>query len=487
MPIRRACDKCYKYKGKCSFEEHAEVCTQCERSASTCTTTRLQLRQGRRARIKTFGPEGSFHIWDIAGVESTPTCANTEQGFIERDVPRASPPATELSRMNESSTYQLPTPSLNKHFVPTMEQPFDEFSPSLMRRFYADYELFMFGPSFVPEFRAAIQHSYSCSPVFLYDILVAISRAIKWARHYTIHWDQTDIAKGTASLQKLRTAHVSDIRGAFAIFTLGQTLAAFEFLTNCASPILILRYSLSTVRSWYGELSKNPSFDPITIASIFWDTINCLLMREIPIIKYLPRDPHTVDRMAGLCTTLLPVLYDLCVASNILKNQLHSNTEIDITTFRDIEQRLLSWAPDPPYNFYGTFLSDEISGMEAQASTYRAIGLLIAHRNINPIGTLDEIACSYAGSIMLDILNYSTLVKQGTKLKNVAFPILMASLEISDISKDIWDNILLKTVAPESIIKMSALINHIWIKRNAGSTSLIFDLIDTGPDFVVYP
>jgi hypothetical protein len=467
------------------------VCTQCERTTSTCTTTRLQLRQGRRPKIKTLGPQGSFQIWDITGVESTPTCANSKQSLIGRHVQRASPSATEINRLNGSSTYQLPTPSLYMCHAPTMEQPFEEFSPSLMRRFYANYELFMFGPSFAPELRAAVQYSYSCSPVFLFDILVAISKAIRWARCYTVHWDQVDIAKGTTSLQKLRTARVSNIQDAFAVFALGQILGAFEFLTNCTSPILILRYSLSSVQSWYGELSRNRSFDPITIVSIFWDTINCLVMREIPIIKYLSRDPHTVDRMAGLCTTLLPILYDLCVASHTLKLRLQSNTEfnseVDTGPLKNIEQRLLSWAPDPPSNFHSTFSNDEIRGMEAQASTYRIIGLLIAHRNLNTIGTQDEIASSYATSIMLEILKYSTLVKQGTKLQNVAFPILMASLEIPDIPKDIWDRITLGIVAPAAVKKMSALIDDVWMNRNAGSTSLIFDLIDKGPDFVVFP
>jgi hypothetical protein len=342
----------------------------------------------------------------------------------------------------------------------------------------------MFGPTFAPEFRAALQLSYLCSPGILQDILSAIEPAINCAKQNSYQWNKIEIAKGTTSLQALRNARVAGAQDALAVILLGQTLAAFDLLINCtsSSSTFILRYSLSCIKPWYGELATNPALDPVTITSILWDTIHCLVKREVPVIKFVPGGSQLVDRMAGLCTTLLPILYDVCMASNDLKFGVQSGSQI-----RQAEQKLIAWMPERPSNFSKAFTEQEVLRMEAQASMYRTAGLLICHRLINPIGTQDDIATSYANSIMLDFSKFSVLVKPASRLQNITLPIFMAALEIPDASKEIWRSIALLTVAPKCVAKIMALVDYVWIERNCGCTRFLFDLVDDGPDFVIIP
>lgn len=487
MPKRRACDRCYRYKEKCSFNDGAETCTLCDRSASTCTTLRLQHRQGRRPQVKGLGPKASVQIWDI---ESTPSGISTCRSFIETRVQQSSPAASRSRDATHFSTFKLPTPSPYMYQTAIVErpfeQPFDDFTPGVFDNFYAAYDVFMLGPSFAQTFRGALQHSYACSPILLHDMYKVISIAVKCARENKGLRDR-DVAKGTRSLQKLRTTRISGIHDAFAILALGQALAAFDLLTSCIGLTSILRYSLTSIQPWYGQLSRDPSLDSITISSILWHTLCCLVRREVPVIKFIPRDSHIVDHLAGLCTTLLPILYDLCLASYGLKCQLRSGSQTDTNPLRQVQQRLLSWVPEPPSTFALDFSNQEILGMQAQASMYRAAGLLIAHRILNPIGTLDDIAGAYANSILLEFSKYSASSGPGTRLQFVTFPGFMATLEIPDAWKEIRKTIPLLSVAPACRAKMSAFVKFVWMKRNCGSTSFMFDLVDEGPDFLVIP
>lgn len=472
---RRACDRCYKYKEKCNFEEQAEICTQCERSASTCTTFRSHLRQGRRPKIKPLGPKGSVQIWDIGG---TSIGTSSRQSLVRTQ--------TQTSQPSSSSIHHIPTSTIYQYHITSMDHPFYS-GPGVLEGFYATYNLFMLGPSFAPKFRAAIQYSYVCSSILLKDIYTAIFTTIKWARHNTDQLALSDVPKATTSLQKLRTVQITGTRDAFAIIALGQTLAAFDLLTTCTSPTLILQYSLSLVKPWYGELSGRPSLDPVTITPILWDTVCCLVQREVPVIKFFPRTPYIVDRQAGLCTTLLPILYDLCVASHTLKCQLQRNSQSNTNALRQIEERLYSWHPEIPPNLTSTFSNLEILKMKTQASVYRTAGLLIAHRILNPIGTLDDIASSHANDIILECTKYLASAELGAGLDNITFPILMAALEIANLPQEIWKSITLLAVAPICVAKMSSLVQYVWIKRYSGSTSFLLDLVHSGPDFVICP
>ncbi|KUJ18210.1 uncharacterized protein LY89DRAFT_41780 [Mollisia scopiformis] len=502
MPNRRACDRCHRLKEGCRWEGGSTACTLCKRSKSSCTTLRAPLRQGRRAKTKPLGQDASIDVWEVEGFETKSIKTSTSQALIKSRMQPSLSANTSVSHINEwdilletiPDCYQSPKTNENDSSTPqrqpqkvsqdiSMEQPFKPWIIDQFDDFYTRHDLFMFGPTFARDLRVAIQHAYTCSPTLLHDILMVISPAVDRAKQKPSSWNQTEINRCTTSIEKLRTARITSLYDALAIMALGQNLAAFNLLTYNTGAIFIMQYSLTSIRPWYGQLSKDPSIDTVTITPVFWDTVHCLLKREIPIIKFYSRDPHTVDRMAGLCTTLLPILYDLCVVSHTLKHQLQSSSEINTQHLQHIEQKLRSWKPTPPPDFTTTFTPHEILKMEAQASMYRTASLLICHRLLHPIGTEDDIAISHANSILLDYARYSALVS----LQMVTFPILLAALEVEDVDEGIWKSMPLLAAAPTCIGKMGAFVEYVWMRRLSGCTGFIFDVVDSGPEFIVVP
>lgn len=496
MPSRRACDRCFKYKQKCNFEDGDEACLECELSKSTCTDLRPKVRQGRRPKVKKLGPEGSVQVWDAessssSAVAVTMRCTSTPYrlhqllNYNYGGTPKFLTVADLALGLRRDGLE--PYQSSHNGQLRSLSSPFQVDSPEVLKLFTDTYDLFMLGPSFAWGLRAAFQHSYLCSPVMLHDIIAVLWMTVKRARNNIAAWDQHYVARGAVGLQQLRTARISGVGDALAILALGQTLAAFDLLTSCNGSTSILRYSLTSIRPWYESVAKNPTLDPVIIASVFWDTLNCLVKRDIPVIKHISRDAPIVDRMAGFCTPLLPIFYDLCVASKTAKDQLEAGSDVDIDVLTQIQQNIFWWRPEPPSNVADTFSDQEILKMEAQASMYRTAALLFCHRILHPIGTLDDVARELADSIMSDFSRYSALLKPGSRLQNVGFPILLAALEIQDLPKDIWGLITLSAAAPIFVAKVSAMIDWVWKERCNGSTSFLLDLIEQGPDFVVIP
>ncbi|KAH7364164.1 hypothetical protein BKA65DRAFT_131146 [Rhexocercosporidium sp. MPI-PUGE-AT-0058] len=521
MPGRRACDRCFKYKQKCNFDDGEEACLECELSKSACTSSRLRVRQGRRPKVKKLGPEGSVQVWDVKSPSNSIVTItkklNPEGSVRVRDL--GSPSRSAVAPI-ESYTYKpqdlhrllsfnywgspkfltvaeltldlresgLETyPISHDSQLTSMASPFQVDSPEVLKLFTDTYDLFMLGPSFAWEMRAAFQHSYLCSPVLLHDIIAVLWATVKRARNNVAAWDQDDVARGAVSLQQLRTAKISGIGDALAILALGQTLAAFDLLTSCNGSTSILRYSLASISPWYKGVAMNPKLDPVIIASVFWDTLNCLFKREVPIIKHISRDFPVVDRMAGLCTTLLPIFYDLCVASKTSKDNLEAGIEVDICRLEQIQQKIFWWSPEPQLTLADNFSNQEILKMEAQASMYRTAALFFCHRTLHPIGTGDNIARDHADNIMSDFSKYSAMLNPGERLQNVGFPILLVALEIQDLPKDIWKHITLSAAAPIFEAKISAMIDWVWMERSNGSRNFLLDLVERGPDFVVIP
>lgn len=364
-------------------------------------------------------------------------------------------------------------------------QELRETSPYLVAKFYSKYHLFMIGPSFAPRFRKAVQQSYLRSPALLEGIYMAMFTAVDRSRieNNALH---PDFAQGAVSLQQLRTTKIMGTNDALAILALGQSLAAFDLLTKCVNSSLILRYSLSSIQPWYQEFSSHPSIDLFAVASIFWDTSWSLLRREYPVIKFHPPVRPVVDRLAGLCTTLLPMLYELCVVGHNMKHKI-SQRQSDITTVGRVRKRILAWTVSEPDDLTESFSTEEVLGMKAQAMMYQSAALLIAHRLVNPIGTLDDVAWVHANSITFEFLTYQALAGNVVQLQQVGFPILIAALELADFPDEIWQSLPLLNAAPQALSKLKAIIDYVWTERRQGYTGNMLDLVDQGPEFMVIP
>lgn len=399
-----------------------------------------------------------------------------------------------LRRSSNRSKHRVSMPvmvamqSLFTFLYPDNQGEIFQSSPVLIKTFYSNYDMFMVGPTFAPKYRAAIQQTYVHSPNLLSDIHGAMFNACKKARLGSGTFDAAELAPGASSLMKLRTLRINSLHGAHAAMALGNALASFDYMTICGGLSLILRYALESVRPWYADLSSMPQFDPISIALVFWDTISCLLTREVPVVQFRPRHPGLAHHLAGLCTTLLPILYDLCVVGSKLKGEQHIRPSPDRRPhIEEIEQRLLNWKPEVPRSSTESYSRQEIQAMNAQAAMYRSAALVIAHRTLNPIGTDDDVARMRASAVVSELTEYRASTGPDARLHCVAFPLLVASLEIPDIPEELWTSIPSLALAPMCLAKMQALSAYIWTERRTGSSSSMLDLVDQGPHFVAMP
>ncbi|CZT49874.1 uncharacterized protein RSE6_10774 [Rhynchosporium secalis] len=153
---------------------------------------------------------------------------------------------------------------------------------------------------------------------------------MKRARDNRDALNQSDVARGVVSLQQLRTARIENV---------GDTLAIFALL--CNSSTSILRYLLMSISPWYESVANNPTLDPAIFTSVSWDTLNCLVKRDVPMIKHISREAHIVDRLAGFVTQLLPILYDLCIASQRLEHHCGPGSGAELERSEKIQQEIL--------------------------------------------------------------------------------------------------------------------------------------------------
>jgi hypothetical protein len=493
MANRRACDRCYKKKERCAYEPHAGKCIQCVQSNFPCTNLRSRNRPGRRPKATAFGEHGSLHVWD----SGSGSAIERLNAHASRKLSSPSSSETDNEVESDHSVVKGDLVRFPRHYQRdqsfsslwcrelgvSIEQLYDIQSSSL-EFFYATNDVFMLGPGFADEFLTTLRECYEFSPGFLRDSYQALFTALIWARHQGTSFDQVDISRGALSLRRLRTFSVCNLRDAVAVISLGPTLAAFDLLTRCVGSATILRHSLSMVQAWYPTLSGNPGLDPIIIAPIFWDTAHCLIRREVPVIRYLIRDSHTVDRVAGMCTTLLPILYDLCVASCKRK---HSGEAQDAEIIREVEKDIISWRPISSTELHKTFSKQEILAMTAQASMYRTAAMLIVHRLLNMIGTADDSAKAYAGDIVLNLQEYLISLGQEEKLQHTVLPMFLAALEIPNLASQIWGCLSLLKAPSICLKKLLAVVEYVWEQRSRGFSGFMFDLLETGPDFTIVP
>ncbi|KAF9894116.1 hypothetical protein FE257_009089 [Aspergillus nanangensis] len=432
-------------------------CGRCEKSSLACTISRHQPRTGRPPNRGLPGvSKGSLGVWDYAMTQEI----------------QESPEESETTPSNGTDDGGL-SPSNPKHAL---------FSRLPVEDFYILNDVYMFGSSFASDFYQALEYCHHHSPNLLDEIFIALGSSLSWARFGLLTADQVDISSGAASIEKLRNAVINHSHDALAVLMLGQALAAFDSLVTSAGTISILRCSLSLVQPWYTEIAQIKFLDPITIAPIFWDTVWCLLHREVPVIPPVIDRAGVIDRVAGLCPSLLPILYDLCVASSQMKHG--SAEETDLTA---IEQRIRDWSPDDTGLCLETYSKFEVLLIRTQAMMYRTASLLLVHRLRHPSMREDATATRLANDILDARTNFLDHAGANEKLQNVCFPLFLALLEVPVTLEGLWESSTRLRSRPACVDQLFAFQSYFWEKRKAGFSGSLWDIIDNGPEFVPVP
>ncbi|KAJ5491732.1 hypothetical protein N7539_003299 [Penicillium diatomitis] len=490
MPPIRTCDQCYSKKKKCQRQIDLAKCVRCTHLALSCSTVRHSRPPGRPARAKALGPAAEVQVWtsqDLSPTLESSSSQTPREQTISPTLQRVSPESARRRNdtvepgASESQLVKLPdilqelgSAYFRDNVAP---EPTDE-------EFYQLNDIFMIGPSFTRSFRKALNYSYLTATHILKDMFSVMIRYMTTTNKPKIPVPaHGEIAQVADLLRKSQVTEVSSSNDALAFLVLGQSLAALDTFLVSAGSMLILRHTLYLAKPWYPELAQNEFLDSVTVTPICWEILECLLKREVPIIRPLIHRPQVVDRLFGACVSLMPMLYDLCEVSHNLRLR-PQNESPELQT---VERHVLSWKPDEASISESGFTDSEMMLLRAQASIYRSAALLLIHRIKYPLGSQDGIAVSYANDIMEEKDKILLHGGPDIKLQFGCFAFFLALLEIPLRPEALWKSLTKLSYCPACAEQFFAFHKYYWQQRWEGYKGSIFDLIESGPPFMAVP
>jgi hypothetical protein len=345
---------------------------------------------------------------------------------------------------------------------------------------------FMLGASFIPESQKTVFVILKLSaPILTEGYLAFLGLMTNYQKSLVIRRGEPDMCKAAKGLQRLRDVKIShDYDAACALF-LGQTMYVFNVLTAPYSNTAhsIVRSALMSTKQWLPRLVQAPIMDTVTMTPILIDTVECLVHREIPIIRLHPQRRVIVDRYAGLCATLLPHLYDICECSNALKRKsLTAESEPDSAIhdrLDEIEETIRRWKPRTPAQLFDSYGQNAVLAMVTQANVYRLAALLVIHRLRYPMGVEDEAAQKHANGIFSELAFFAKQAVKETSALPVVFPLTMAMLEIEGPGEDLLERLASFTVQSVSASRLQEFVKLIRASRESDFQGIWFDLVDT--------
>ncbi|KAF5862033.1 hypothetical protein ETB97_012179 [Aspergillus alliaceus] len=483
----KACDRCYRSKEKCSFAPEAEACTRCQHLGILCYTSRKKKRKGRRPVLKSFG-HGSLEVWE-PGRDDEADANNAEPGASSR-VNIGFDNTALLAKPGESSKNMalggFLEEVLRHRFIP--QTALDAIGILTDDdKFTTVHIPFAMGRSFIQDLRGAIYSVlYHSGPVVI-DGYLAFLGLVAHCQASRLHWTAPDLCRGATALQNLRNVEIMRPQGALCVLLLGQALFVFEVLANyfTTSAHSIVQSALISAKPWYSLLSRVPAFDTVTFCPVLIDIVGCLVYRKVPIIRMCVQDRIVVDRYAGLCSSLLPFLYRLCVQSHATKsgaaimNKGSRDRELPEDCYTDIERSIELWAPIIPPDFFTEYDEVERQMMMTQADAYRLAALLVIHRLRFPLGVQDTLAQHYANRIFHKISSFFAHSNmEGAGAFPVAFPLFISMFEVEGPGEDLLENLRRFPIQSICMLKLHDFVRHVRRIRESGDSVLLFDVVE---------
>ncbi|KAL2784257.1 hypothetical protein BJX66DRAFT_90280 [Aspergillus keveii] len=283
---------------------------------------------------------------------------------------------------------------------------------------------------------------------------------------------------------------------ALCVLLLGQALFVFEVLADSSttSAHSIIQGALISAKPWYPLLSRVPAFDTVTFCPVLMDIVGCLVHRKVPIIRMCVQDRIVADRYAGLCSTLLPLLYRLCVRSHAAKAGAatvdggSTDREKPEDCYTDIERSIELWAPDIPLDFFTAYDEVEIQMMTTQANAYRLAALLVIHRLRFPFGDQDTLGQYYANCIFHEISSFFAYSNMhGAGAFPVTFPLFISMIEVEGPGEDLLENLQRFPIQSICMLKLHGFVRHIRRVKESGDNVSLFDLVEHDLTYAVIP
>jgi len=455
-----ACQRCHLNKKKCIFANSRVSCSSCCLLGARCYPRQWK-RMGRRPATAQIPHErGSYTV----------LCLSTR---------RESSCSSQAPVCTQQNEFQPPLPALNIRVLKCLTECDQKLRDVLWTRegFSNVHRPFLVGESFADEFHTTIMFLIERSTSTLVDGYRAVLELMERKREQDTSAESLDVTPGTSCLRSFIELSYSpgSVEHAAVVLMLGQILLAYNALLWIGTTRTIAQGTLIATRNQYSALLCRPEFDCVTITPVLIDTIDCLIRREVPILRLPQTDRCIVDRTCGICYTLLPILYDLCQASHEAKTcAFDVPGQVFCDPYAEVERQINAWYPVCPPSF-AKYSSTETAVMWSMARSYRLAALLIIHRLRYPLGIEDKCGARYAQAILDEVVPLSRL---RTSI-GLDFPLLVATIELPVLGAAVS-----KAFQPLRYCKrqLDAILDFVQRVREAqaaGFVGLWFDLVES--------
>ncbi|OKP09641.1 hypothetical protein PENSUB_4912 [Penicillium subrubescens] len=463
MPPTPACDRCHSVKARC-LSGTARACYRCYRLGHSCTYARPRGKRGRKPRV--FSP--CSLAFDAAKT------GNCEPKLV-------SEASTTSSSTDE--THEDDGPEMQK--LPLVSTLYREGVISQITE-YTSIQIcnfFSFGPLLSREMCHMIRYRVQEAPTLLLSPYAAVARVFLRSIANKTPCNDADLSNCASALKDLRNAQItkSDYAGSF--LSLGTSLVTFHRLISGVSASTICRHTLTLIRPFYyaGKLQGLDTRELVCL--IFLDTSQSLFRARIPVIQLQEQDPSVVNQQAGLCGSLIPLLYRVCV----LASGVRTGDEEDIShsiTFDILSKELKNWSPIIPDSVFERFSPEEMMLLISQANLHQNAARLILHRLRYPFGEQDTEAEALSSSIVERMTH--CLGVAGRYPPNITLVLLVAGSEVHEEAKrEEIRSLVLKINGARFypfIENLLMSLSRVWKARDQGTARYLFSLFENDPD-----
>lgn len=515
-----ACDRCHALKMKCVYQDiHSRLaCSHCWRMAHPCTTTRKSLTVGRpRKMTTTTQPQPSTEfVWAYSQQRATTTTS----------VPTGAHSKSLRPTQERATPFTLRPRNVLLSSLKSSERLLLEFifhTPTFIH-------YFILAPSFADSILTQLFARVCSCPEVLRDIFLA--NAGQFARliglQLTNNDSNDDFSNGAKAVQVLRAAEMQVLQQETELIkflTLGLGIITFDLFTSGLHIHSVSRFTINLVKHLYPQarsdtqeqrLVSRPHLDLHSIPLLFCDTINCIVKREVPVLKFQCQTPQPVDRYIGICTALLPHLFDICHASHELNTstipEKYSSGTLKVDIKKElgtIEQAIESLVLLAPDDFIASHATHDVKIIETQAQIYKYAALLVVRRLRFQLSTQDNAARNLSHLIFTNIKKLQGFAQSAKDNYNqvdsissyrqfdvtfeyrLSFPYFVASLEVEDPEERIAVmNILCMVVSPKKYPYINHMLerflHYYWRAHDENPNRQWFDIVSHGPPFVLY-
>lgn len=482
---QRACDRCYAGKERCTYSESSKECDRCLRLSHSCVQNRPVQRPGRKPRSKT--------------VAATPASSDAAANASNFEAKPDSPLALTMT-MTPASAVSFPDVFFNDAFVvPTPIDPFlglelSDLKPHeelclrriLDKTWFSQY--MVVAPHFADEQQTELTSYLLSAFDLMKDGYIACYSAFSVAMGFELEGfdHKENLSRGALVVQKLRSSSRPRPDELLPWICLGLAIVTFAQCALGTDATPVRRHVLSYVNT-LGDSAIEYMHNPMVVCLTTLEINECLVRRQIPILRPQAPDQPIIDRYMGLSLSLLPLLYDVCKLSNELKTADEFELPVLLDVLEDVRRSVESWQPIAPDNFIDDFTAMEVSHMCTQSRAYQTAALLYIHRLKSPFNSGDDLGGFMSRSILSDL----ELARRttGRAPRYVTMPFILAAIEaktVEDMEKAIeWTDLYVDNTSPRTRANVKAFLSALWCIRDSSTGFGWLDLVEHVPSLTI--